>query len=289
MSLSKHYLFTLYCLLLSCSKYLALPHLISRHDRVNFRQNNSCTSTSIPQFPECSPVSCDRVVVDGLFSLEDVEALRSIATKGMATREEVGGPTILDLNTGYIRDSTGLENLFYTRQGLFTAKEFEVYGAIIARLKAFVEDSFATEVFFTAPTFITRLDGRQHWQPQGIHDEYWHTHADMESTQHYHYSGLLYLSDYESDFTGGRLHILGEDRETVEQVVEPRRGRVVMFTSGWENPHFVERLLGGQRFVLSFWFTCDKNKQFQIFLDGKAHISFSEKVGQSISRQRGEL
>lgn len=36
-----------------------------------------------------------------------------------------------------------------------------------------------------------------------IHDEYWHTHADMNNTAHYQYSGLLYLSTYLRDFTGG--------------------------------------------------------------------------------------
>ena len=142
-----------------------------------------------------------------LFSSEDVSALRDIAEKGMATRTNNGGPTILDLNTGYIRDSDGLENLFFSRQGFFSAEEFEVYGRIIGRLKSFVEDAFHTSVFFTAPTFITRLDGRQDWEPQGIHDEYWHIHADMASTPHYHYSGLFYLSDYELEFTGGMVNL----------------------------------------------------------------------------------
>ena len=39
----------------------------------------------------------------------------------------------------------------------------------------------------------------------GIHDEYWHTHIDRNNTPHYHYSGLLYMSTYEKDFTGGSL------------------------------------------------------------------------------------
>ena len=185
---------------------LTSGHLISRHDHVYFRQNNSCSSMDISGFSSCAPKSCDRVVIDGLFESADVTALRAIAEKGMATRENKGGPTILDLNTGYIRDSDGLENLFYSRQGFFSAEEFEVYGRIIARLKSFVENAFQTTVFFTAPTFITRLDGREDWKPQGMHDEYWHTHADMASTPHYHYSGLLYLSDHEVEFTGGVDH-----------------------------------------------------------------------------------
>lgn len=85
----------------------------------------------------------------------------------------------------------------------------------------------------------------------------------MENTPHYHYSGLLYLSTYQTDFTGGRFHFVRpkddeEEKEAYEgfvseQVIEPRKGRVVIFTSGKENKHYVERVKFGQRFVLSFW------------------------------------
>ena len=30
----------------------------------------------------------------------------------------------------------------------------------------------------------------------------------------------------------------------------------------------------GTRYVLSFWFTCDKRKRFKTFLDGKVHNTF---------------
>lgn len=63
-----------------------------------------------------------------------------------------------------------------------------------------------------------------------------------------------------------------------EQIVEPKAGRVVIFSSGQENPHRVERLLSGQRFVLAFWFTCNPDREFEIFLDGSAHIAFSKKI-----------
>ena len=89
------------------------------------------------------------------------------------------------------------------------------------------------------------------------------------------------------DFTGGRLQFLsGQDDTTIEQVLEPRRGRVVMFSSGGENPHQVEKVTAGQRFVLSFWFTCDAAREFEIFLDGKSHTSFSKKIGERYDKQQ---
>ena len=67
--------------------------------------------------------------------------------------------------------------------------------------------------------------------------------------------------------------------------MEPRRGRVVIFSSGHENTHHFERVLSGQRFVLSFWFSCDPSKEFEIFLDGQAHVGFSHRFRAAKQRQ----
>eukprot|EP00602_Paraphysomonas_sp_CaronLab_P009781 CAMPEP_0185026834 /NCGR_PEP_ID=MMETSP1103-20130426/11351_1 /TAXON_ID=36769 /ORGANISM="Paraphysomonas bandaiensis, Strain Caron Lab Isolate" /LENGTH=265 /DNA_ID=CAMNT_0027560553 /DNA_START=73 /DNA_END=870 /DNA_ORIENTATION=+ len=235
---------------------------------------------------------CSRVVLDGAFSERDITDLRDIAAKGMSARESMGGPTILDINTGFLRDTNGVQNLFTESNEVFSSSDFEKYGNIIRHLKNLVSSTFGAEVYFTAPTFITRLDGRSSWNPQEIHDEYWHIHADMNNTAHYHFSGLLYLSNYEEDFTGGRLLFyppatplsLSPGVEP-EQIIEPVAGRTVIFSSGPENPHRVERLLAGQRLVLAFWFTCDQSREFQIFLDGKAHTVFSKKIKQQLERQ----
>jgi len=56
------------------------------------------------------------------------------------------------------------------------------------------------------------LDGRAGWEPKEWHDQYWHMHADRNNTAHYHYSGLLYLSMYREDFTGGRFLFYDAER-----------------------------------------------------------------------------
>jgi hypothetical protein len=76
------------------------------------------------------------------------------------------------------------------------------------------------------------------------------------------------------------------DPDVVEQIVEPAAGRVIMFTSGPENPHVVERVASGERFVLSFWFSCNPAKEFEIFLDGKSHVAFSEKTKAKLIQQQ---
>ena len=234
----------------------------------------------------CLTSTCKRVVRDGIFSSKEVAALKAIAEKGMGTRASLGGPTILDINSGHIRDTGGLINLFDERINFtFTGEEFSTYGNIIRRLKSTLEEAFEIQnLLFTAPTFITRLDGAPEWQPNEIHDEYWHPHVDKDNTNHYHYSGLLYLSEFEEDFLGGKLNFLstksigaGTAPERVLEI-EPKIGRVVMFTSGKENYHHVERVTSGVRYVLAFWFTCDARREMEIFLDGNAHIEFSNKI-----------
>jgi hypothetical protein len=85
----------------------------------------------------------------------------------------------------------------------------------------------------------------------------------------------------------GKVSSLVTD-EDVELAIEPRAGRVVIFSAGMENTHHVERVLSGQRFVLSFWFTCNRNREFPIFLDGEAHTTFSQKIRDSVSgRNKG--
>ncbi|RLN60516.1 hypothetical protein BBJ28_00008710 [Nothophytophthora sp. Chile5] len=144
--------------------------------------------------------------------------------------------------------------------------------SVIEKIRLALIDEFQLEVlYFSAPTFITRLVGNESWTPTEIHDEYWHPHVDKDNTEHYDYSGLLYLADYGVDFTGGLFAFIDEDSELV---VEPARARLMMFTSSKENLHQVRKVESGARYVMSMWFSCDERKQFHNFLDGKMHQHF---------------
>lgn len=93
------------------------------------------------------------------------------------------------------------------------------------------------------------------------------------------------MSDFGRDFEGGRLAFYetvdGDDDDAADLIgtVEPRRGRFAYFSSGRENPHRVERVTAGTRFVMSMWFTCDERREFKTFLDGKVHRRFGEGGG----------
>ena len=78
------------------------------------------------------------------------------------------------------------------------------------------------------------------------------------------------MSGSESSDDGGAGRIPGRQ----EKRVEPARGRLIIFSSGRENVHQVQKVHSGTRLTMSLWFTCDKRKKFNNFLDGKMHATF---------------
>ncbi|KAK3267440.1 hypothetical protein CYMTET_24001 [Cymbomonas tetramitiformis] len=90
---------------------------------------------------------------------------------------------------------------------------------------------------------------------------YWVPHVDKANRATYDISAILYLNTCGRDFTGGWFAFNDEDSN---RLVAPVRGRLLTFTSGFENLHQasdhctteaqVQRVETGNRFVLSVWF-----------------------------------
>ena len=79
----------------------------------------------------CIPKECPRVVIDDFITPAEVTELLRIVDIGMAYSSEsakAGGPTIMDLNTGYLRDTLELKNIYSSgsKPG-FTAADFAFY------------------------------------------------------------------------------------------------------------------------------------------------------------------
>ena len=58
----------------------------------------------------------------------------------------------------------------------------------------------------------------------------------------------------------------GSSDSTPVATVDPRRGRLVLFTSGSEHPHRVSRVTAGVRLALTIAFTCDESAAITDFL-----------------------
>ena len=260
-----------------------------------------------PFVPGCHPTSCSRHVFDDFVSPADVARLRSMAERAIEAARGGGGrpgPTIVDVNSGYMRDDEGLANMYEGNEGgLFSSEEYAFYRDTIERIRVTVGETFGLDEgypIFTSPTFITRIQHDDQWRPKGMHDVYWMEHVDKNNTQHYDYSGLLYLTTQDVDFTGGMFEFVkeagvgeeGEVKFEFDEAVAPKAGRLITFTAGNENPHKLNIVRGGTRFVLSFWFTCDREMQFENFLDGDVHRSYKtekKEEGRTGDGETGEL
>ena len=77
-------------------------------------------------------------------------------------------------------------------------------------------------------------------------------HVDQANIGYYDYSAVLYHNTHGVDFEGGNF--LFRDLEG-DEIVEPKAGRCVLFTSGAEHLHQVETVTSGVRYAMGMWFT----------------------------------
>ncbi|GLH14975.1 hypothetical protein R5R35_008979 [Gryllus longicercus] len=241
------------------NKEIALAKYKDVHEYL--AQEVSCSASykdEVIKFPGCLPKRCGRLVSDKIISASEATALLDMAKRLLAMGKPLGGAAILDLHSGAISYEQGFVNMYKMNEAasVFRDSDFELYRTVQTKIQLAVANYFQVErdiLYLTHPTFFSRLTSSP---PLTIHDEYWHTHVDKETYEAFHFTSLLYLSDYGRDFQGGRFVFVDADK--VNRTVEPRTGRVSMFTSGSENTHFVERVSAGTRYAITVSFTCDQ-------------------------------
>lgn len=221
-----------------------------------------CSSSykkDVSKFKDCSPTHCGRLVTDLVVSPEEAAHLLRLSQKGLAFGGSDGGASILDLHSGALSHGNSFINIYevlktQSKNNIFTDEDFKVYRNVKSKIQQIISYNFGIPVnklHLTHPTFFSEMTTKS---AKTTHDEYWHVHVDKETYPSFHYTSLLYLTDYGIDFTGGRFVFVDEGRNVT---IEPRIGRVSAFTSGAENPHYVERVSSGTRYALTVSFTCD--------------------------------
>lgn len=233
-------------------------------------QNIDCSPeflSEIMEYKLCIPSKCGRFVTDSLVTAQDVEQLLSLAKTGLAFGGGNGGASILDLHSGALSKGDSFVNIYKIPEakGFLNGNALNTYKTIRKKIAQAISDKFAIDVnsiYLTHPTFFSRIDNTT---AKTVHDEYWHPHVDKETYSSFHYTSLLYLSDFQRDFKGGRFMFVDEnkaDNKTLYSSIEPKKGRVSVFTSGAENLHYVEKVTEGTRYAITISFTC--NKKFEI-------------------------
>ncbi|XP_014671387.1 PREDICTED: 2-oxoglutarate and iron-dependent oxygenase domain-containing protein 3-like isoform X2 [Priapulus caudatus] len=213
-------------------------------------------------FHGCAPKRCGRVVMDGLVTSKEAEHLVELVESALSYGGSTGGASILDLHSGAMSKGNGFVNIYsYLKKKkldqIFTDDDFLLYTQIKNRIRQAIATEFGIlqeNLYLTKPTFFSRMTNAT---AKTIHDEYWHVHVDKETYGSFFYTSLLYLTNHNIDYTGGRFIFNDAD---ANRTVEPRTGRVSFFTSGSENPHFVEKVTSGTRYAVTVSFTCDKDQ-----------------------------
>ncbi|XP_071632561.1 2-oxoglutarate and iron-dependent oxygenase domain-containing protein 3 [Temnothorax longispinosus] len=229
---------------------------------VSRTQNVDCSMDyrdELEKYPGCVPEKCGRVVTDKLVSTTEADVLLKLAKSGLDLAGSDGGASILDLHSGALSKGQGFINIYKQPEAkkIFNSVDSAIYKVVKTKIQHAVAHNFGIDtnkIYLTKPTFFSRMTNKP---ARTIHDEYWHPHIDKETYESFHYTSLLYLSDYNKDFEGGRFIFM--DKNDVNATVEPRKGRVSIFTSGSENLHLVEKVKSGTRYALTVSFTCDKN------------------------------
>ncbi|KAM3860148.1 2-oxoglutarate and iron-dependent oxygenase domain-containing protein 3 [Diretmus argenteus] len=209
------------------------------------------------RYPGCTPQKCGRAVTDNVVTREEAEVLRRLAERGLALAGSEGGASILDLHSGALSMGKQFVNIYRyfgdQIKEVFT-QDFELYRDVRVRIQAAIAETFGLDpsmMYLTKPTFFSRINSTA---AKTQHDEYWHPHIDKVTYGSFDYTSLLYLSDYGSDFTGGRFIFMDPNGN---RTVEPRAGRISFFSSGSENLHRVEKVTWGTRYAITVSFTCD--------------------------------
>lgn len=210
------------------------------------------------RYPGCTPQTCGRAVTDNSVTREEAMALRRLAERGLALAGSDGGASILDLHSGALSMGKQFVNIYryFGEQitDVFSEEDFRLYREVRGRIQAVIAETFDLDpslLYLTKPTFFSRINSTL---AKTQHDEYWHPHIDKVTYGSFDYTSLLYLSDYGTDFTGGRFIFMDSNGN---RTVEPRAGRVSFFSSGSENLHRVEQVSWGTRYAITVSFTCD--------------------------------
>jgi len=152
---------------------------------------------------------------------------------------------------------------------LFRPEDVRVKLEVEARFKSVAERIFGiSSTHLTKPSFIARI--KSDIPALQTNDEYWYRHVDTDQYGTFEHTAVLYLNSQEGNYKGGEFEFLDErpqEGHKGELLVVPKRGRMLLFTSGSENPHRVRKVQsisttqGGVRYAWVLALTCDETSR----------------------------
>ncbi|XP_053612119.1 2-oxoglutarate and iron-dependent oxygenase domain-containing protein 3-like [Plodia interpunctella] len=213
----------------------------------------------IDKYEGCFPKECKRFVTDKVISPKETEELLVMAKKGFQQYDSTEGITTLDLDSGALTNGVHNVNIYQNKdKSAFWIEDFNLFRNVKEKVKFAIVHHFAVEpskIFLTRPALFMEIKKLSSEKSKTFPITYWQPHVDNDFDNSYHFTAVLYLSNYNKDFKGGRFVFVDEN---VNKTIEPRKSRLNMFTSGGENRYYIEKVTSGIKYIVMYFFTCDK-------------------------------
>ena len=220
----------------------------------------------------CAP-ACSRVAYAGLATSQECTELRERAEALLAYCDVNGG----NEDDGEDGDVSNLDLSDAAESGdvrlaLLLLRLIERLRRVVAHEYGLPPSRLVASTAFVARIRAASAERRRGRRADGSEAGVCVAHADESSYDSYHYSAVLHLhsvgdgftggsfvftdpsGDPESDAAGASLHSSSQKVRRLTRL-EPQAGRALLFSSGWENAHYVEDVHeGGTRYALPVFF-----------------------------------
>ena len=178
------------------------------------------------------------------------------------TQEKMSVFTSLDLHTNKLLTDQDLRIIMLDRGKVQTAVK-----PLRKLINSIIEAEFGVKNI--VPTFPLVLSSIR--EGRSVHD-YTRAHVDLESYEEtlIHFTSILYLRS--QSLQGGESeavisdykHVSGQLHFDDGTIIVPTLGKLIIFTGGAENVHWVEKVTGGLRVAITLFWTCDTEYQIDI-------------------------
>jgi len=181
-------------------------------------------------YPSQARLPRQRVVADGVLTADELQYFRYDA------RDRFGDPLFGDED-----DDAGSDSVSRVDWG-----EHPFNDLVISRVCGLIRRHFQEDrPLFLGGALLTRKRFHvKHTAP--------YVHVDKANIGSYDYSVVVYLSTVGVDFEGGQFAFRDPLKD---EVIKPRKGRLVLFGAGPHNLHCVHPVTAGERTTLTAWFT----------------------------------
>lgn len=211
-------------------------------------------------FRGCTPKTCGRYVSDNLISDDEVKLLLSFAKSGFDLLDGAAEESAIfdlrgQLSNGRTEMDVRKEQTTEVIGQVFSHDHLMAVKLLKNRLLQSLADRFDVSrksVHLAAPLFFSKLTNVSHLE-YSAHRITKDTHPEV------FYTTVVQLRDHGKDFKGGRMVFIDDppNNKSITSV-EARTGRILGYTSGRENLHYIEPVVVGTLYQLTFKFTCNE-------------------------------